>query len=119
MDLFGQSITILEKSLDVRMTSQRVVSANLANIDTPGYKAERVDFEGTMKRILADPQDPKSAVPEIDVSQEAGRTLDGNNVDIETELSELSRNKLMFSLTSQLIAAKFRQLASVVDSNAS
>lgn len=117
MELFGQSLTILEKSLDVRMTNQRLVSANIANVDTPGYRAERLDFEGTMKNIINAPDDPKAADPLILASTEAGRTLDGNNVDLETELSELSRNKLMYSLTSQLIAAKFRQLATVVDPN--
>src|SRR2546428_819554 len=43
MELFDQSLTVMEKSLDLRMANQRLVAANLANVDTPGYKAERID----------------------------------------------------------------------------
>jgi flagellar basal-body rod protein FlgB len=114
MELFDQSLTILEKTLDVRMVGQRLTAANLANINTPGYTAQKLDFKATMDRIMADPDADKTD-PVIAPSSAVARTLDGNNVDLETELGELSRNRLMYSLTSQLIAAKFRQMASVID----
>jgi flagellar basal-body rod protein FlgB len=115
MELFDQSLTILEKSMDVRMANQRLVASNLANIDTPGYQAQRLDFEATMARAMKEPDDV-APTPIIHPSTASARTLDGNNVDLDAEMGELSRNRLIYSLTSQLIAAKFRQLGSVVQS---
>ena len=122
MELFDQSLTVMEKSLDLHMANQRLVSSNLANVDTPGYKAQRIDFEASMDKAIqeaeatpaGEPTPP--ATPIIFPSAEPSLTLDGNNINLETELSELSRNKLMYSLTSQIVAAKLRQLSTVITS---
>lgn len=111
MNLFDMSITQLEKSMDLRIDNQRVIASNLANVDTPGYKARRLDFEASMTQALADVADP--AV--INVSNEQGIGLDGNNVDMDAELGEMSRNKTMYTLTAQILAAKFRQVSTVFD----
>ena len=111
MDLFAQSITTLEKSLDLRMQSQRLVAANLANIDTPGYTAQKLDFDASMERALQGAENP--AV--VTLSTEPGRSLDGNNVNLEGELGMLGENKMMYSVTAQILAAKFRQISSIVD----
>lgn len=111
MNLFDMSITQLEKSMDLRINNQRVIASNLANVDTPGYKARHMDFEASMTKALAEAADP--AV--IHVSTEAGIGLDGNNVDMDAELGDMSRNKTMYTLTAQILAAKFRQVSSVFD----
>ena len=118
MELFDQSLTVLEKSLDMRMVSQRIVSSNLANIDTPGYQAQHLNFEKTMEDILAAPGAEDGVQPVIEASMAPALTPDGNNVDMESELGELSRNKLMYSLTSQIIAAKLRQTNAVLSDGA-
>ena len=46
MDIVGSTLQTLEKALDLRMINQRVITANLANVDTPGYVAQRMDFVG-------------------------------------------------------------------------
>jgi flagellar basal-body rod protein FlgB len=117
MEISDQNLSVLVKSLDVRMANQRVIAANLANVDTPGYQAQKLDFEATMDSVMADPQGPLPR-PVINESGAPARTLDGNNVDLDGELAELSRNRMMYSLTSQLISAKFRQMSSVLESQA-
>lgn len=112
MKIFDASLDTMQKAMDVRMRNQRVIAANLANVDTPGFKARRLDFEGSMANALRGRLDP--AV--IERSDAPGQTLDGNNVDLEGELSQLGRNKLMYEVTAQLMAMKFRQLHQVLDS---
>ncbi|MEN6625613.1 MAG: flagellar basal body protein [Candidatus Sumerlaeia bacterium] len=111
MNLFDMSVTQLEKSMDLRMDNQRVIASNLANVDTPGYKARRMDFEASMAQALSGVETP--AV--INVSTEQGIGLDGNNVEMDAELSALGRNKTMYSLTAQILAAKFRQVSTVFE----
>ena len=43
--LFGNSISMAEKSLDFLWAKQQIISYNIANVDTPGYKAKYVTFE--------------------------------------------------------------------------
>lgn len=111
MNLFDSSITQLQRAMDLRIDNQRVIASNLANVDTPGYKARHMDFEASMTRALNDIENPTV----IEESTEAGLTLDGNNVDMDRELSDMSKNKTMYSLTAQILSAKFRQLGNVFD----
>jgi flagellar basal body rod protein FlgB len=83
----------------------------LANIDTPGYTAQKLDFDASMERALQGAENP--AV--VTLSTEPGRSLDGNNVNLEGELGMLGENKMMYSVTAQILAAKFRQISSIVD----
>ena len=111
MDLFGPSMTTLEHALDIRAAKQRVVASNLANIDTPGYIAQRIDFDAAMRNAEA----TGSVNPMVEESSAPGHSLDGNNVNLEGELSELSRNKLMYNVTAQIMASKLRQVAMIAE----
>ena len=53
MDLFGSTIDVLSKAMDLRMINNRVIASNLANVDTPGYQAQRMDFEASIQRAIA------------------------------------------------------------------
>jgi flagellar basal-body rod protein FlgB len=111
MELFTESISTLETTLDLRMERQRIIAANLANLDTPGYKAVEMDFQASLDRALSGSADPV-------VTQESTAStlsLDGNNVVLETELGKMGQNKLMYSLTAQILAAKMRQLSMIFE----
>lgn len=111
MDIFGHSMTVLERSMDLHMDNQRIIAANLANQDTPGYTAQKLDFQASMENALRGVEDPEVVVP----SATPARSLDGNNVDLEDELSAMTRNKTLYSLSSELMGAKFRQLTTILD----
>jgi len=110
MDIFDSSMTILEKSLDVRAAQQRIVAANLANVDTPGYTAQKLDFETSLANALKETPGPlvvqSSTAPSV--------ALDGNNVNLEEELGDMTRNRIMYSVTAQVMAAKMRQLSTAI-----
>ena len=112
MKIFNETMQTLEKAMDVRMANQRVIAANLANMDTPGFQAQSVDFEQSLTNALNGQADPAVIKPTGDVA----RTLDGNNVDQESELTKMTRNRIMYTLSAQLMSAKFRNLTTILDS---
>jgi flagellar basal-body rod protein FlgB len=120
MEIFPKTLAIVEKAMDARMANQRLVASNLANIDTPGYHAQRLDFEATMQNVLAQVEAATDASqigalkPVIYTSSAPSRSLDGNNVDVDEEMGELTTNKLVYTLASKMIADKFGQMNSVV-----
>lgn len=138
MQIFNETFTTLQKSLDLRMVNSRVIASNLANVDTPGFKASSLDFEASMAKALEQMQTSgadgsaipgadalaKSALgsddtmePVIKPTGDAPLSLDGNNVNMETELGKLGENTMMYRLTAQLLAAKLRQIGQVLNSN--
>jgi flagellar basal-body rod protein FlgB len=111
MDLIPDSIDAMGKAMDVMMAQQRVISANLANVDTPGHKARVLDFEQSLQNTIDGQETPMI----IQDSVAPGQSMDGNNVNMEGELSVLSRDKTMYNMTAQLLAAKFSEITTVLD----
>ena len=137
MELFGPTIQKLEKALALRTVNHRVIASNIANVDTPGFQANRLDFEMSIQMAI-DEIDAASATPELspDYAQQAyasalgqgteveavieptgevAITLDGNNVNLEAQLGDLTQNSMMYQLTARLLAFKFGQLRAALD----
>lgn len=112
--MLGDSIALLEKSLDLRMVRQNLLASNIANAETPGYRALDIDFEAALRQMAAQQEDPEGASSDIRVrliaADSASPTPDGNTVAIETELSKASTNQLMFNMQAQILGMKLRQL---------
>jgi flagellar basal-body rod protein FlgB len=109
--LFG----LLEKVIDASAIKHKVIANNIANVNTPGYKRLDVDFESELKNALRGNGivDISSVKPKIVVAKGSENTLlrnDGNNVDIEVEVSELVKNTLTYNIYVQLMSKKFMAL---------
>lgn len=130
--LFDKSIERLEQVLDVRSVRHGVISSNVSNQDTPGYKAKEIDF----KKALADANRGGNTVklaktnaahiassgtastfsPEVILSPSDGsKRLDGNTVNAEKEMTHLAENTLMYQAAAQFIAKKFSGLKNVIN----
>lgn len=110
-------------------TRQQVISSNIANVDTPGYNAKQVDFESTLKRtmnstagrVVMARTNPghistnSSSGTFFSTSDRAGGTAreDGNNVDIDTELIDMSETNIKYQAISQEISSKLLLLKSI------
>lgn len=137
MSLFDSNITmrtinLLEKGMDVSMLRRDVLSNNIANVDVPNFKRSDVSFESDLKRAVdsiestADqppietnnarhiaffkPEDPASVQPIVHTDYLSTMRNDGNNVDMEDEVSKLVRNQMSYTLMADRIGAEFRQL---------
>lgn len=103
------SITQLEKYMDVLATRQRLVTSNIANVDTPGYHTQDIDFQTDFENELAGlGLAPAEEVPGLRVKN------DGNNVSLDRETRLLSENSIRFSAASNLLKSKLRVLKSAI-----
>lgn len=95
--------------------THRVVSQNIANVNTPGYQTRELSFEDYMKRVKSGEtnRDFITDVP-VKITEGLVNRGDGNNVDIDQQLGNLKKNSLMFQSYSQLLAAKMATMRKAI-----
>lgn len=98
----------LEKYMDVLSARQKLVTSNIANADTPGYRTRDLDFQGELSNALS-AGEPRA----VEVSGLKVRN-DGNNVNMDREARLLSENALRFSAASNLLRAQIRTMRSAI-----
>ncbi len=130
--LFEGSIDLLHRSLNLRSRQHRVISANVANADTPGYKAFEVAVGEELRKLRPEAgrvqpvrthaahlpvggggQDRvtlKAAVPAtLDLR------ADGNTVDLDRSMGELAENAIQYKASAQFISRKFKSLKTAIN----
>lgn len=112
------NIELIQKALDTASLRQKTISNNIANVNTAGYKVERVEFEQKLQDVISESSFQLERTndkhltsrgktvdlnPEIVKREDTAIKKDGNNVDIDMEMSEKAVNELYYSsLTRQL-----------------
>ncbi len=122
MPLFDKTIDTLSRSLDLHLMRHSVISDNIANAETPGFKAKRLDFETALQNAVeASESNPESRSiasvnPVIyeDFQAETGQDLNG--VDMDREMSALTKNDIQYSAATQAISKKFSLLKYAIGS---
>lgn len=119
MNLFGTVINGLGTALHLHETRHRVVAENIANAETPGYRARRLEF-GERLREAFDPAaaDGGSANAALPVEPEVDRTArlkaDRNSVNLDVEMAHLSENTLRTVALSRLLTRKYQSLKAAI-----
>jgi flagellar basal-body rod protein FlgB len=125
--LFDKTTNALASSLALRQLRNNVTSSNIANAETPGYHAKKMDFENALARALdmdganglttSSPEhfavggvSVAKTRPDIYEDPEGQVNNDGNTVDLEKEMSALSENAIMYKSALQLINKKMAAL---------
>jgi flagellar basal-body rod protein FlgB len=108
----------LAKSLQGASRRQEALANNIANIETPGYVRQDVDFVGVLQAALdsGDPETGAVEALEFETAPDASSPMspDGNNVNVEHEMSELAKNSLRFDSTATVLSLKARMLRSAI-----
>ncbi|CDF58024.1 flagellar basal body rod protein FlgB [Thermobrachium celere] len=106
------SYILIKKSLDASSERARAIAHNISNVNTPGYKANRVIFEEKVKGILenssiflkttnknhiGDSNNLKNLTHTIKKDNSKSMRLDGNNVDIDLEMANLAANQILYN----------------------
>lgn len=123
MDVSDKTLQALTTALNFREMRQELISSNVANANTPGFKAKKLDFEEALARALdVDGQMKMNATdgrhynvgsggfnnlePEIYDNPNGVVSENGNTVDVEAEMAQMAENKLMYDALVQLINKK-------------
>jgi len=127
MKVFDNTLARLERSLDVRLVRQNVLGANVANVDTPGFRPKDVDFTATMAAIegstrndggITQPSLPSAGevesqqtgiaakdLPIVDVPA-GGASFDGNTVDLDRTMVAMAENALQYAASARAAGKK-------------
>lgn len=111
MSFAGPNDQLLLNLLSASTQRYRVLSANLTNQNTPGYKRSTVNFEDLLAREMAEQKpDLLSIAPRTELDTVTPSGPDGNNVNPELEINGLAQNKLQYELYSTLLAHRMELL---------
>lgn len=106
-DLLGRLIS----ATDLR---QRVISHNLANVNTPNYHRLDVNFETVLAQELSG-KSGVSATPQIVETPGLTARADGNNVDIDQEIGQLNKNAMLQQTYIQLLGTHLEQMRTAIE----
>ncbi len=119
-------VNVLDKAMDASWLRNEAISNNLANVNTPGYKRQDINFETQLAKALRHSRyksmDAKVAdvkmnrlnpIPYTDYAGFAYR-IDGNNVDPDTEGVYLAKNQVVYQGLYQSVSEEFKNLKMVM-----
>jgi len=104
---------MLQGYLKVTSDRQQVIASNIANVDTPGYQTQDVDFQSAMQMAMDQDGAPRMNSASVEVQGLPSRP-DGNNVNIDRESMLLSQTQLQYQMGVQLIKEEFHRLFSAI-----
>lgn len=105
---------IVENALNAASTRQRVLAHNIANVNTPGFKRSRVDFEAELAQALAGGGSPDQVKPAVVQETDSIGRPDGNNVDVEAESVKMAENQIWHAALTRQISDHFARLRMVI-----
>ena len=130
MTIFDRTIGLLERAMDLRGARQRVIASNIANEETPGYRAKELQFKDALSQaskgttmVQVRGTHPGHIVIGGGNAQARGRLtevpaadlpLDANSVSLDTEMAKLSDNAMHYNTVAAVTSMRLRQLLSAI-----
>lgn len=127
--IFNTTINLLGKSIDLRARQQNLISSNIANAETPNYTPKALAFEDELQGALKGGSKGTPALTNARhlplkgsasrIQSVSGRVVetpskspgkDGNAVEMESEMSRMMENQIMYNASVQMIAKQFSEL---------
>jgi flagellar basal-body rod protein FlgB len=123
---------LLERALDVESLRRNVIANNIANVDVPHFKRSEVNFESELKRVIEEKSDESNLLPgtmtderhipffverdirgvrpRINLDYATTYRNDGNNVDIEKEIVDASKNQMRYNAYVTMLNQNYKLL---------
>ena len=130
-------IPVMQQVVEFTEARQNVLAGNIANLDTPGYKARDLsveDFHGRLKRAVQarrqggayrspgeGPSDVSAHNVNIATVAQDSKTIlrhDGDNVGMEYQVAEMVKNQLQHNMALEIMISQFRLLQAAISENA-
>ena len=119
-----------QSALNLHAHRQKLIASNIANADTPGYKARDIDFvaalknaqasqsvqgkaqPATLKPLGADPNSPLGA--ELMYRSAVQRSVDGNTVDIDVERAQFAENAVRYEAQTMFLSSQIKSMLAAI-----
>jgi len=119
--VFDRTVQLVEDRLSLNSLNQNLISGNLANINTPGYKTKEASFDKALRESLEEqvlqmvrsngshvaPDNPVAAMSEPEV-------VENGPVDLDTEMVKLTRNSIEYQYMVSMLNKKFTMLKTAI-----
>ena len=128
--LSSPKVAVLEQSLAAASLRHKVISNNIANVNTPGFKKSEVAFESMLQNALSESKVKLTITndkhistvkpllqlaPTVHSVDTTTMRTDGNNVDIDIEMAELAKNNIYYNAVAQQLGQYFSGLKTVIN----
>jgi flagellar basal-body rod protein FlgB len=117
--IFDTTQIALDQAMSGASLRQKAIAENIANANTPGYKRSDVDFHSTLQKAV-ESGDAGAKLEQVDFTRttdtSSSMRADGNNVDIDEEMANLSQNSLDYQSLVAVSRARLQMLQSVLGS---
>ncbi|MGB4468147.1 MAG: flagellar basal body rod protein FlgB [Azovibrio sp.] len=128
-------LNVYTQALNLRTYRQQVLASNIANADTPHYKARDFDFRTAFETALGQPQGVDAVgmarthaghlqgtaggvgAVNLQYRSETQSAVDGNTVDMDVERAQIADNALQYQIISQFMSDKLRGMRTAISSN--
>ena len=131
MPSLEQHLSVYSQALNLRSQRHQVLASNIANADTPNYKARDFNFESAMQHALAGRSNAGcvqmaqtarghlagasgNGAAALKYRSETQSAVDGNTVDMDVERTQIADNALQYQILTQLIGDKFKGIRSAL-----
>jgi flagellar basal-body rod protein FlgB len=105
-------VNLVEKALGVRSFYHKILSGNIANVETPNYKEKDIDFLSEIQRQMVNTSN-------IEVKEKTDsddkNSLDGNTVNIEKQMVKMTENSMLYNSLVQVITKKFSMMRYMIN----
>jgi len=123
--LFDPTIRALNQNLNLREENQNIISSNIANADTPGYKSKAVSFENAMRDAMNTEENvklevsapehigskgPENVTADVYDDPNGVESLDGNTVDRAGEMAKMKENEILYNASVESLRKKIGML---------
>lgn len=122
-----RTLLLLSRVLDFRSSRQEVISGNLANIDTPGYKPKEISFEKELKKAMdktsvrlrkTNPSHLSNSFEvmkdNFNVNRMVTETAE-KDLNLDNEMAKMAKNNLLYEASARLLSNKLKALKTVIE----
>jgi flagellar basal-body rod protein FlgB len=115
--LFDPTFQGLTTALTLHQKRHEVVASNLANVETPGFRARELDFKAALAEAFEEKADATAATERAEVVEDASAPIraDGNTVDLDLQMAKLSWNGGRYVALAKILGLRVALLRQAIE----
>lgn len=130
MSIFDNTVSFLSRALDMMSERHKLLSSNIANQDTPDFKAKDINFIDELRAVqssggvqnitrtnpmhISGNAGLNSSGANITNRPESNSGYDNNSVNVELEMANMAQNSILYNASAQVISTKFKMISNAI-----
>lgn len=116
MKTIDTHLDIMAKAMSLRLQRHAALAGNIANADTPGYRAKAVSFERELQRAAEsnNPSKIRNVKEHTAIVDDHAPRPDGNSVSVDKQMALMTENTITYNATAEFLGRKIKMLKSVI-----